>query len=391
MRIIINQILLNETLMKTLNTTNSNTLSNSITTRLNYKLKAVIFAVASVIFGISSAMAQIIPGVDVDVPIVYQAGFQDSSVTHNVCFKNTSPNGDDRINVSSVSSNGWVVALFENNNLMALDADGDGSWDYISLPYDTDHNGEPETFNLSAGGQQCLNFMVFIPEGTPEGTMDTLTVTGYSVLDRNIKDAEFAITEIEKLMVLPIELLSFSAKFNGEAVAINWETATEINNDYFSIERSANGIDFTEIMVVRGAGNSNAISSYTINDKEPVSGTSYYRLKQTDYDGQSETFKAVMVRNIKVAQSISIDQNAYPNPFTATFNIGYNVEERGNVTIKLSDIQGRIISQEVVAAAKGSNAYSFENGSSLPMGMYFISLEHNGNVSSAKISKSTDF
>lgn len=89
------------------------------------------------------------------------------------------------------------------------------------------------------------------------------------------------------LIVLPIELLSFTGRKAGKENVLEWLTASEHNNDYFSLERSADALDFYEIVKVDGAGNSSLLISYARNDETPLAGISYYRLKQTDFDGRS--------------------------------------------------------------------------------------------------------
>jgi hypothetical protein len=95
---------------------------------------------------------------------------------------------------------------------------------------------------------------------------------------------------------LPIELLSFSAKAEGESVLVRWETATETNNDFFTIERSNDVKNWVVIGYVDGAGNSNRPLSYRFTDNQPLEGISYYRLRQTDYDGKYEYFGPVAVQ-----------------------------------------------------------------------------------------------
>lgn len=85
---------------------------------------------------------------------------------------------------------------------------------------------------------------------------------------------------------LPIELLYFDALAIGAQVALNWATATEQNNDFFTVERSADGLIWEEVLVMNGAGTSIHKIDYSAVDSRPLSGLSYYRLKQTDYDGQ---------------------------------------------------------------------------------------------------------
>ncbi len=85
---------------------------------------------------------------------------------------------------------------------------------------------------------------------------------------------------------LPIELVSFDATAQVSSVALAWVTASELNNDYFTVERSADGMNWSTVLKVDGAGTTNQRSSYNAEDTRPLEGLSYYRLKQTDYDGK---------------------------------------------------------------------------------------------------------
>ena len=98
-------------------------------------------------------------------------------------------------------------------------------------------------------------------------------------------------------VTLPVELVDFSVSYVEEAsgVLVQWVTATEINNDFFTIERSSNGTDFEPIGTVSGAGNTAELLNYSFTDYPDFYGFVYYRLKQTDFDGVSETFAIVQV------------------------------------------------------------------------------------------------
>ena len=87
---------------------------------------------------------------------------------------------------------------------------------------------------------------------------------------------------------LPISLLDFNVRPVLNQVEITWTTASETNNDFFTVERSQDGREFIPIGVVDGAGNSNTILNYKLMDADPYVGISYYRLKQTDFDGKFE-------------------------------------------------------------------------------------------------------
>jgi len=87
---------------------------------------------------------------------------------------------------------------------------------------------------------------------------------------------------------LPVELLYFNNSVASNQVVLNWATSSETNNDFFTIERSTDGVSFEIIATISGAGNSNSILTYHFADENPINGTSYYRLKQTDFDGKFE-------------------------------------------------------------------------------------------------------
>ncbi len=140
---------------------------------------------------------------------------------------------------------------------------------------------------------------------------------------------------------LPIDLLSFTAHFNSSNfVDINWSTASETNNDYFTIERSMDGITFQEIGVVDGAGNSGSILNYVSIDDSPLSGISYYRLKQTDFNGDSKYSSIVSVQKNETSFEI-INTSYFPsqNQLAVYFNCNSNC----SINIEIYDLTGRRI------------------------------------------------
>lgn len=109
---------------------------------------------------------------------------------------------------------------------------------------------------------------------------------------------------------LPIELSQFNAKKEGTKVLLNWETSSEINNAFFGIERSSNGIEFEELAQVAGAGNSSEPLYYKAEDLSPLSGISYYRLRQVDTDGSFSYSKIIALEDFRNNSELNI----YPNP-----------------------------------------------------------------------------
>lgn len=183
---------------------------------------------------------------------------------------------------------------------------------------------------------------------------------------------------------LPVELVYFKAKMQGSKVVTEWATSTEINNDYFTLERSADGKNFQMMATVKGAGNSNGAKSYTYTDNSPLAGISYYQLKQTDVDGKSELSKLVSISNqnqleidIKRPSVLAVG----PNPFESTFAVDFNLANAGPVEVRLMNTHGRAILTETIEGTSGINRYDFNNHTSLGAGIYLLSLAQNNATS----------
>lgn len=105
---------------------------------------------------------------------------------------------------------------------------------------------------------------------------------------------------------LPVTMQSFTATASNNRVLLKWSTATEIDNDYFTIERSANGSTWNQIGTVDGAGNSTSVLNYQFTDNQPLSGVSYYRIKQTDFDNHFSYSDTRQIQDAAAPGSISI-------------------------------------------------------------------------------------
>jgi hypothetical protein len=164
---------------------------------------------------------------------------------------------------------------------------------------------------------------------------------------------------------VPIRLLSFSATPVGKSVQVNWTTAAEINNQYFTVLCSKDGNNFEEIYRLNGAGNSSKLLNYTAFDFEPHDGLSYYQLKQTDFDGKFSCSKLVAVNFEK-----TFHFNLYPNPFREYTTITIN-----EVT-KTSCIQLRMYNNlgEKVMDLEIDEHVTKLDASGLPSGIYHYNL-----------------
>jgi hypothetical protein len=177
----------------------------------------------------------------------------------------------------------------------------------------------------------------------------------------------------------PVELVSFTASVDKENVNLKWNTATELNNYGFNIERSsennANGeIVFTQIGFVKGAGNSVTPHSYSFSDKLNNSGTYYYRLKQTDNNGSFKYSTPVEVNFQQIAKDYSLGQN-YPNPFNPSTTIAYSLPQASNVKLSVYNALGQQVKIVENVYKNAGNYQVTLNANDLNSGIYFYKLE----------------
>ncbi|MBR3945542.1 MAG: T9SS type A sorting domain-containing protein, partial [Bacteroidales bacterium] len=152
--------------------------------------------------------------------------------------------------------------------------------------------------------------------------------------------------------VLPIELTALTATCDGRKALVEWTTASERNNDYFSLERSDDAINFTEIARIAGAGNSIVPLDYSYTDYGVHGGDNYYRLVQVDYDG-TRTASEIVVANC-IEASGEPEVLAYPNPFSGDLTV--ELENFGDrpARIDVYDMLGRLVYTEEVGAPQNN-------------------------------------
>jgi hypothetical protein len=194
----------------------------------------------------------------------------------------------------------------------------------------------------------------------------------------------FAFGSITSSNPLPVELLYFEAEEKNGTVELNWATASEINNRYFSIERSLNAIDFEEITKVEGSGNSSVIIEYMAKDENPLLGTIYYRLKQVDFNG-AYSYSDIVPLNIEKIADENIEWIIYPNPVSKYSDLLLeSCSFNENIKIQLYDALGQLIYQ-----AYPTNNYKFTISSNIlsgfPEGIYHILIQDNNQIRKNRI------
>ena len=187
---------------------------------------------------------------------------------------------------------------------------------------------------------------------------------------------------------LPIQLINFTATRQDASVLLAWTTASELNNDYFTLEKSLDGSNFSFLAKVKGAGNSTRPIHYKHSDNDLTEGVIYYRLKQTDYDGRFTYSKVVNVNlgNIYNIGEITIE-NVFPNPFTEQVSIQYNSSKKQNVELKITDMGGKVIVSEKLQSSSGTNTYQYSASNDLPGGIYLITLSTSNKTLTQRIVK----
>lgn len=182
----------------------------------------------------------------------------------------------------------------------------------------------------------------------------------------------------------PIQLSSFQLNPLGDdAIRISWVTAAEVNNEYFTVERSLNGVDFESIGTVAGAGNSNSPLSYQFTDRPQYHGILYYRLKQTDFDGAYETFQILRVNTLEQGSMRSLAFSptiTAPSSIVSTRNVWGQIFEINLSLLSLSGKQFPISNLQIT-----EDRLTFSLPNSLSNDLYILKGTINGVAVTTKL------
>ena len=176
---------------------------------------------------------------------------------------------------------------------------------------------------------------------------------------------------------MPVELVSFSAKFIDDKIVLQWNTASESNNFGFEIQKSNDAAIFKKIGFVPGIGTTTKPNSYNFIDTDISFGTCYYRLKQLDLDG-SYKYSNIITIEVGVPQQFELSQN-YPNPFNPETTIKYTIAKGGKVSLVIFDIHGREV-KKLMEEHKKAGYYAMKwdgrdnNGNHVSSGIYFCRM-----------------
>jgi hypothetical protein len=269
-------------------------------------------------------------------------------------------NQDCYANDPTTSSSGSQLSVYNADETCSTIAGGTGECMVYTNPLD-DENFYGE-FSPTAGSTYLIN------------------IDGYGgdacTFDFQVND--------EPPIILPIVLSNFDANYNKsmDVVEVIWETQSETNNDFFTIEKTKDGQTFEKVGVVDGANNSIEVKNYRLIDKNPYKGTSYYRLKQTDFDGAFEYSHLV---SVTVAPEFD-EMTFIPNPVADKGQLYFIANKSGNVKVKVYDDSGRIVLEEESMTEKGANTITL-NLTALKNGIYFLLVANNKETANLKFIK----
>ncbi len=235
-----------------------------------------------------------------------------------------------------------------------------GAGNGFNVPTIPSNSGNISAFNFDAalGSLQPGNHTIYI-----RSKQNPFSLANYSTFNKTAP-------------ALPINLISFTGKPSVKGNELNWETASEVNNAYFEIERSeSENVKFEKIAQITGSNNSNEKMIYSFLDENPNE-KSLYRLKQVDYDGKYAYSKIIFVKN-EMKAGVSV----YPNPFSDKISI--ENKTNSEFSAELTNVHGKKIK---IASNIIEKQFTFST-EDLPKGIYFLKIETKQNTKNIKLVK----
>jgi uncharacterized repeat protein (TIGR01451 family) len=221
-------------------------------------------------------------------------------------------------------------------------------------------------------GNYAVKFKVRAQQ-IPGSIINTARIYGNSVVGDLFTDDGTAVIG-EDSAVMPVKFTSFTASLlNSKNSLLKWTTLSEINNDYFEVERSDDGIHFSTRGKVYGNGSTTISHDYTFNDAlNSSSAIVYYRLRIFDTDGKYTFSKIIAIR---IGAAMSIDKfNVFPNPFITDIKVSLNSEVEVSSTFRILSFDGRELIRRTIDVQKGDNIIVLKDFGTLPKGNYILEV-----------------
>ncbi len=202
----------------------------------------------------------------------------------------------------------------------------------------------------------------------PNGTSYYLFVS-----DLNFCASQSSIHMVNCTRVMPIELISFKGEAMENGNMLKWVTGSEIENDYFTVYKSLDGIQFEKIHTIKGNGTSNTVNQYQFLDRKTDNNLEYYKLTQTDYDGTEHEESIISVDRRELDNNSVIVSNLAPNLVTNELQFTFNANTDENINLNIINIEGKIVKKVDLENTYHSNNYTL-NVTDLPVGIYYANF-----------------
>ncbi len=303
-----------------------------------------------------SAEAAVAPNIGVSIPDTVKFGhainYKPDTLRGYVVFKNVSISDFDSLKVSMVltdsSGAAYNVPAWRTKPLVAGDT--------VKVAFAADVTGIKE-------GLYNLYLVVNADNDQPEQYLFNNALYKYVFINRS--------------EIVPVHLLSFTGQAQGKGVELSWKVTNEINFSHYGVEYSDNSRSFVQIGSVDAKGTVTSVSIYNFFHSSPVPGKNYYRLKMVDKDGKFSYSNTVVIQF-----GADAVVKVYPNPFTSFLNISVSSLVNTKNTVKVLDLQGRVIMQQTF---NGGN--TTVDVSKLAAGTYMVQVNGSVDLQSFKMQK----
>ena len=202
---------------------------------------------------------------------------------------------------------------------------------------------------------------------SPTGSIHSGSVVG---IGANFNNSTFTLGSIDESNYLPIDLVSFDGECIDNKTNLEFVVASQVNNDYFTIKRSNNNLEWEEVGFINGGATNNEEITYTWIDNSPKSGVNYYKLFQTDIDGVSKSFSPIAIN----CESNVDDYHIYPNPTNDIVSVEFDLEyyQGDDIQAVLKDFKGVIVKSNPIELKRGYNYFEVDLRN-IPSGFYVLS------------------
>lgn len=188
----------------------------------------------------------------------------------------------------------------------------------------------------------------------------------------DVSDKQIVLAAFENnYITLPLTLVTFYGEKQQRKVVLHWQTASEEGVQQFIIEASTDGKTFNRVGHVTATGTPNSLTNYSFTDAFPHSGNNFYRLRMEDMDGKRKYSNVV---NVSFLENVSSPIQVYPSPASEVLHVQLPEGLRGAVSLRIIDVQGRVVQSNEVTSTGNALSTSF-NIRSLPGGMYILEAQ----------------